>query len=84
VADDSMALLETLRKMSADGDVDLLREGVRSRTSITDLSVRSRRLTCSVIGAERWLAVAVDALDRSLMNAGGATTESGFRQQPRA
>ena len=29
MADDSMALLETLRKVSADGDVDLLREGVR-------------------------------------------------------
>lgn len=29
VADDSMSLLETLRKVSADGDVDLLREGVR-------------------------------------------------------
>ena len=29
MADDSMALVETLRKMSADGDVDLLREGVR-------------------------------------------------------
>ncbi|HXG40274.1 MAG TPA: IS256 family transposase [Candidatus Limnocylindrales bacterium] len=29
MADDSMALLETLRKMSGDGDVDVLREGVR-------------------------------------------------------
>jgi transposase-like protein len=29
VADDSMALLETLRKAGADGDVDVLREGVR-------------------------------------------------------
>ena len=29
MADDSMALLETLRKATADGDVDLLREGVR-------------------------------------------------------
>ena len=29
MADDSMSLLETLRKVSADGDVDLLREGVR-------------------------------------------------------
>jgi transposase-like protein len=29
MADDSMSLLETLRKMSADGDVDVLREGVR-------------------------------------------------------
>lgn len=29
MADDSMALLETLRKASADGDVDILREGVR-------------------------------------------------------
>jgi transposase-like protein len=29
VADDSMNLLETLRKVGADGDVDLLREGVR-------------------------------------------------------
>jgi hypothetical protein len=29
VADDSMALLETLRKASARGDVDVLREGVR-------------------------------------------------------
>ena len=29
MADDSMALLETLRKASADGDVDFLREGVR-------------------------------------------------------
>ena len=29
MADDSMALLETLRKASTDGDVDLLREGVR-------------------------------------------------------
>jgi putative transposase len=29
MADDSMALLETLRKVSADGDLDLLREGVR-------------------------------------------------------
>jgi transposase-like protein len=29
VADDSMALLDTLRKASADGDVDVLREGVR-------------------------------------------------------
>jgi putative transposase len=29
VADDSMALLETLRKATADGDVDVLREGVR-------------------------------------------------------
>src|ERR1035437_1957109 len=29
MADDSMSLLETLRKMSADGEVDILREGVR-------------------------------------------------------
>lgn len=29
MADDSMALLESLRKASADGDVDVLREGVR-------------------------------------------------------
>jgi putative transposase len=29
VADDSMALVETLRKAGADGDVDVLREGVR-------------------------------------------------------
>ena len=29
MADDSMALLETLRKASTDGDVDVLREGVR-------------------------------------------------------
>jgi putative transposase len=29
MADDSITLLETLRKMSADGDVDILREGVR-------------------------------------------------------
>ena len=29
MADDSMALLETLRKMSAGGEVDVLREGVR-------------------------------------------------------
>jgi putative transposase len=29
VADDSMALVEALRKASADGDVDILREGVR-------------------------------------------------------
>src|SRR5918997_2907743 len=29
MADDSMALLETLRKAGADGDVDVLREGVR-------------------------------------------------------
>ena len=29
MADDSMALLETLRKATADADVDLLREGVR-------------------------------------------------------
>jgi transposase-like protein len=29
VADDSMTLLDTLRKVGADGDVDLLREGVR-------------------------------------------------------
>ena len=29
MADDSMALLETLRKASAEGDVDVLREGVR-------------------------------------------------------
>ncbi len=29
MADDSMSLLETLRKVSADGDLDLLREGVR-------------------------------------------------------
>ena len=29
MADDRMALLETLRKASADGDVDVLREGVR-------------------------------------------------------
>src|SRR5450759_2347608 len=29
MADDSMSLLETLRKVSADGDVDVLREGVR-------------------------------------------------------
>ena len=29
MADDSMALLETLRKVSADGEVDVLREGVR-------------------------------------------------------
>lgn len=29
MADDSMALLDTLRKASADGDVDVLREGVR-------------------------------------------------------
>ena len=29
MADDSMSLLETLRKASADGDVDFLREGVR-------------------------------------------------------
>lgn len=29
MADDSMALLETLRKAGADGDVDILREGLR-------------------------------------------------------
>jgi len=29
IADDSMSLLETLRKVSAEGDVDVLREGVR-------------------------------------------------------
>jgi putative transposase len=29
MAEDRMAVLETLRKMSADGDVDILREGVR-------------------------------------------------------
>ena len=29
MADDSMSLLETLRKVSADGEVDVLREGVR-------------------------------------------------------
>jgi len=29
MADDSMTLLETLRKMSAEGEVDILREGVR-------------------------------------------------------
>ena len=29
VADDSMALLETLRKATGGGDVDVLREGVR-------------------------------------------------------
>jgi transposase-like protein len=29
MADDSMSLLDTLRKVSADGDVDVLREGVR-------------------------------------------------------
>ena len=29
MADDSMTLLDTLRKVGADGDVDLLREGVR-------------------------------------------------------
>jgi putative transposase len=29
MADDSMSLLETLRKMSADGEVDVLREGLR-------------------------------------------------------
>ncbi len=29
MADDSMSLLETLRKMSVDGEVDVLREGVR-------------------------------------------------------
>jgi putative transposase len=29
MADDSMTLLDTLRKLSADGDVDLLREGAR-------------------------------------------------------
>ena len=29
MADDSMSLLESLRKVSADGDVDVLREGVR-------------------------------------------------------
>jgi transposase-like protein len=29
MADDSMALLETLRKISAEGEVDVLREGVR-------------------------------------------------------
>ena len=31
MADDSMALLETLRKAGSDGDVDVLREGVRIR-----------------------------------------------------
>ncbi len=29
MADDSMSLLETLRKVSADGEVDVLREGGR-------------------------------------------------------
>ena len=29
MAEESMALLETLRKMSAEGEVDVLREGVR-------------------------------------------------------
>lgn len=29
MADDSMALLETLPKATADGDIDVLREGVR-------------------------------------------------------
>ena len=29
MADDSMSLLETLRKVSAEGEVDVLREGVR-------------------------------------------------------
>jgi len=29
MADDNMALLETLRRATADGDVDVLREGVR-------------------------------------------------------
>ncbi len=29
MADDSMTLLEGLRKVSADGEVDVLREGVR-------------------------------------------------------
>jgi hypothetical protein len=29
--------------------------GERSRTAITDLSVRSRRLLCVVVGAEDWL-----------------------------
>ncbi len=29
MAEDSMSLLETLRKMSADGEPDVLREGVR-------------------------------------------------------
>ena len=29
MADDSMTLLDTLRKVSADGEVDVLREGVR-------------------------------------------------------
>lgn len=30
MADDSMSLLETLRKVSAGGEVDVLREGVAS------------------------------------------------------
>jgi transposase-like protein len=29
MAEESMALLETLRKMSAEGEIDVLREGVR-------------------------------------------------------
>ena len=29
MAEDSMSLLETLRKVSAEGEVDVLREGVR-------------------------------------------------------
>jgi hypothetical protein len=30
--------------------------GERSRTAMTDLSVRSRRLSCAVVGADRWCA----------------------------
>ena len=30
--------------------------GERSQTATSDLSVRSRMLTCAVIGCERWLA----------------------------
>ncbi len=39
MADDSMALLETLRKVTADGRLDVLREGVRVLEAVKEAEV---------------------------------------------
>ncbi len=42
MADDRMAVLDTVRKAIADGDVDFLREGVRAAASAPRSTPRSR------------------------------------------
>jgi hypothetical protein len=43
------------RAAASEIEMEQIGRGERSRTSITDLSVRSRRLRCAVIGADRSL-----------------------------